>query len=60
MPQSTQLLNCEDYKAANLIMIHIPDHLVGFYNINCGQASRSETGEACETSETDFHRLDQA
>ena len=30
MPESTRLLNREDYKAANLIMIYIPDHLVGF------------------------------
>ena len=25
---------CGDFKVANLIMIHIPDHLVGFYNIS--------------------------
>jgi hypothetical protein len=35
MSQSNRLLDCEDYKAANL-MIHNSDHLVGFYNINCG------------------------
>ena len=46
MLQSTRLLNCEDYKAANLIMIHIPDHLVGFYNINRG---RTDCIEAAQT-----------
>ena len=30
--RSCELLNCKDYKASNLIMIHIPDHLVGFYH----------------------------
>ncbi len=32
IPRSCELLNCENYKAANLVMIHIPEHLVGFYN----------------------------
>ena len=34
--------NCKDYKASNVIMIHIPDHLVGFYHT----ISRQHTGEA--------------
>jgi hypothetical protein len=34
IPRSCELLNCGDFKVANLIMIHIPDHLVGFYNIS--------------------------
>ena len=33
IPQSCELLNCEDFRSANLMM-HIPDHLVGFYNIS--------------------------
>ena len=28
--RSCDLLNCKDYKVSNLIMIHVPDHLVGF------------------------------
>jgi hypothetical protein len=34
IPRSWELLNCGDFKVANLIMIHIPDHLVGFSNIS--------------------------
>ena len=34
IPRSCELLNCEDLRVANLIMIHIPDHLVGFYNVS--------------------------
>ena len=40
IPQSCKLLNCKDFKIANLIMIHIPDHLVGFYNV--GQTRNKE------------------
>ena len=29
MPESCKLLNCENHKAANLVMIHLPDYLVG-------------------------------
>jgi len=43
MPQSCELLKCESYKAANLIMIHIPDHIVGFYNINRARAAAQTT-----------------
>jgi uncharacterized C2H2 Zn-finger protein len=32
MSKSTTLLNFEDSRITNLIMIHIPDHLIGFYN----------------------------
>ena len=34
MPRSCELLNCTDFRVTNLIMIHIPDHLVGFYNVS--------------------------
>ena len=33
MLNSSTLLNCKDSRVANLIMIHIPDHLVGFCNV---------------------------
>lgn len=45
IPQSSKLLNCEDYKAANLIMIHIPDKLVGFYHTECSQAELADLPE---------------
>ena len=48
MPQSCELLKCESYKAANLIMIHVPDHIVGFYNINRARA----TAQSAEISQT--------
>ena len=59
IPQSSEMLNCSDYKAANLIMIHIPDHVVAFYNMN----RRNLTGESPQTSqdpETNVEGLDQA
>ena len=48
MPQSCELLKCESYKAANLVMIHVPDHIVGFYNINRARA----TAQSTEISQT--------
>lgn len=60
MPQSTRLLNCEDYKTANLIMIHIPDHLVSFYNINRGRTDRVETAQTYQASQPNIQSLDQA
>ena len=43
IPQSLELLNCQDFRVANLIMIHLPDHLVSFYNLN--QTRQSEEKE---------------
>ena len=33
MLNSSTLLNCKDSRVANLVMIHVPDHLVGFANL---------------------------
>ena len=33
MLNSSTLLNCKDSRVANLVMIHIPDHLVGLCNV---------------------------
>lgn len=57
VPQSCELLKCEDYKAANLIMIHIPDHLVGFYNIN---RARITTTQTPQDSKANVIAIDQA
>lgn len=43
MPGSAKLLNCEDSRVANIVMIHIPDHLVGFVNINRMRSSSAVT-----------------
>ena len=32
IPRTCDLLNCDNYKVANLVFIHISEHLVGFYN----------------------------
>ena len=32
IPQSCELLDCKDFRATNLVMTHIPEHLIGFYN----------------------------
>ena len=39
IPRSCEFLSCADFRVANLIMIHIPDHLVGFYNTNSRQTA---------------------
>ena len=59
MPESTRLLNCE-YNAANRIMIHIPDHLVCFYNTNCGRTDRLETPQTSKASRPNTQSLDKA
>lgn len=51
--KSCDLLDCKDYKASNLIMIHIPDHLVGFYHT----ISRQHIGE---TAASTVKKLDPA
>ena len=58
MPQSCELLKCESYKAANLIMIHIPDHLIGFYYINRAQAT-AQTTEISRTGMKAIHETEQ-
>ena len=51
--RSCDLLNCKDYKVSNLIMIHVPDHLVGFYHTS----SKEHTGE---TESSKIKKLDPA
>ena len=59
MPESCKLLECEDYKAANLVMIHLPDHLVGFYHKNKGQTAQSVVSEEDTSSQlTSIGRID--
>ena len=50
--QSSKLLDCENYKAANLIMIHLPDNFVGFYHTETNETeSTEETGGIGETGD---------
>ena len=49
MPKSAQLLNCTDSRVANLVMIHIPNHLVGFFNVqNVSQERDTESTPDCK------------
>jgi uncharacterized C2H2 Zn-finger protein len=49
MPKSAELLNCTDSRVANLVMIHIPDHLVGFLNVqNVSQERGTESAPDCK------------
>ena len=54
IPRSCELLNCGDFKIANLIMIHIPDHFVGFYNIS----QIREKGESSTAADQQAMRID--
>ena len=42
MLNSSTLLNCKDSRVANLVMIHIPDHLVGFCIGSCSDMNYIE------------------
>ena len=43
VPRSCELLNCNDFRIANLIMIQLPDFLVGHYNT---EIQRQRHGES--------------
>ena len=43
IPRSCELLNCNDFRIANLIMIQLPDFLVGHYNT---EIQRQRHGES--------------
>lgn len=53
IPRSCELLCCKDFRVANLIMIHLPEHLIGFYNI-------SQTGEDLTANADHSSQLDPA
>ena len=42
IPRSCELLKCENHKVANLVMIHIPQHLVGFHNTSAANEEASK------------------
>ena len=44
IPRSCELLKCTNYKIANLVMIQLPDFLVGFFN-TCNQNIANEMQE---------------
>lgn len=46
IPRSCDLLNCDNYKVANLVFIHIPEHLVEFYNTTPGIKEYSSEARA--------------
>ena len=46
IPCSCDLLNCDNYKVANLVFIHIPEHLVGFYNTSLASKESSSKASA--------------
>lgn len=49
MPRSRELLSCQDYRVANLIMIHLPERLIEFYNTS----KTSDTSIAKERTHLD-------
>jgi uncharacterized C2H2 Zn-finger protein len=54
IPRSYEFLKGDDYKIANLIMIQLPDFLVGFFNTsNIGQTQvKEDTPHALDQAET--------
>ena len=53
MPKSATLLNLADSRITNLVMIHIPDNLVSFYNVS----RRSNASVTTNVDTTDCERL---
>ena len=51
MPKSTTFFNLADSRITNLLMIHIPDHLVSFYNLNGRRDASATTTGTVDTSE---------
>ena len=47
IPRSCELLNCTD-RVTNLIMIHLPDDLVGFYNVSQTEDTSTSTPVAAQ------------
>ena len=43
IPRSCELLNCNDFRIANLIMIQLPDFLVGHYNTEIQRLRHGES-----------------
>lgn len=57
IPRSCELLNCQDYKVANLIMIHLPEHLIVFYNTSQTTGKDSSTAKPLELDPAEYGPL---
>ena len=51
IPRSRELLKCDDYRIANLILIQMPDFLVGFYKTSTVTKTQNETSATLEPAE---------
>ena len=60
MPEPCKLLNCENHKAANLVMIHLPDYLVGFCHKNKGLTTQTVVSEDLASQLSSIGRIDPA
>jgi hypothetical protein len=46
IPRSCELLNCDDYRVANLVMVQIPEYLASYYEINPTGATTESSSNA--------------
>ena len=53
IPRSCELLNCSDYRIANLVLVQIPDHLASYYEIN--RTVGTTEGSSTTSSEKEFN-----
>lgn len=53
MSESCKFLDCKNHKAANLVMIHLPDYLVGFYHKNKAQTTQTVVSQLSSIGRTD-------
>ena len=51
IPRSGELLKCDDYRIANLILIQLPDFLVGFYKTSTIKITQDDTPATLEPAE---------
>ena len=51
IPRSQELLKCDDYRIANLVLIQLPDFLLGFYKSSTMTKKQNETPATLEPAE---------
>jgi hypothetical protein len=51
VPPSRKLLKCDDYRIANLLLIQLPDFLVGIYKTSTMNKTQDDTPATFEPAE---------
>ena len=57
IPRSCELLKCNDYRIANLIMIQLPDFLIGFFNRTNLKQNQAQGDDASKLDPAEYGPL---